>query len=538
MNELFNKIKESFNNIFGKLSKMQKIIIFVSVFSFLAFLIIFSVMSSRVRYEPLFAGMEAKDAALIKAQLDKMGVEYRITGNGGTIEVDAKQKYAIRLDLAKNGAIPSGGVVGFEIFDNTKIGATDFDKKMMFLRAQKGELERTIGSLSNVKKATVNITPSNDSVFLEERTAAKASILIEPASPFEKFSDESIRSIMVLAASAVNGLTVENIEVVDTMGNILSERVDFENNDSGITSKKIALQKEIEKNLEKSVGIVLSMLGSGNFKITTFVELDFDKELVDKEQYTTPTVSGEQLQQGLIRSKQENSENYKGGDGTTAQGVPGTASNVPGYVATTQGQNGKEYNKTSNITNYEMDKTNVKYEKSVGKIKRVSVSVVLNSNAPYFKGKSGTAVDFTDVEKKKFEDIVKPAISFDQQRGDIINIQAMPFNTEVIDKYQAEEAKQRKIQMISAGMLVFIALLFLIGVFIFVSKKKAEIKKLQEEERKKFEELIPEFEEITMGEQMTAEEQERREKEDQIKQIARDRPEEVANLIRTWMVDE
>ena len=180
-----------------------------------------------------------------------------------------------------------------------------------------------------------------------------------------------------------------------------------------------------------------------------------------------------------------------------------------------------------------MDKTNVKYEKALGKIRKVSISVVLNSNSPYFK-----TTQFNDVEKKKFEDIVKSAISFDEKRGDSINIAAMPFNTEFIDKFNADEAKKKKTEMFAWVAVAVIIFLFLIAVFVYVAKKKKELEKLQEEERKKFEELIPEFEEITMGDQLTAEEQERREKEDQIKQIARERPEEVANLLRTWMNEE
>jgi flagellar M-ring protein FliF len=109
---------------------------------------------------------------------------------------------------------------------------------------------------------------------------------------------------------------------------------------------------------------------------------------------------------------------------------------------------------------------------------------------------------------------------------------------EVVDSFKAEEEKQRKIQLFVIFGIIGLALLFLIAVLIYVAKKKSELKKLQEEERKKFEELIPEFEEITLGEQLTAEDQERREKEEQIKQIARERPEEVANLLRTWMNEE
>jgi flagellar M-ring protein FliF len=180
-----------------------------------------------------------------------------------------------------------------------------------------------------------------------------------------------------------------------------------------------------------------------------------------------------------------------------------------------------------------MDKTKTKYEKAQGKIKKMTISVVLNNNSQYFK-----KTQFTPEERKKFEDMVKPAIGFDLQRGDIVNVTAIPFNTEVVDSFKAEEEKQRKIQLFVIFGIIGLALLFLIAVLIYVAKKKSELKKLQEEERKKFEELIPEFEEITLGEQLTAEDQERREKEEQIKQIARERPEEVANLVKTWMSED
>ena len=158
-----------------------------------------------------------------------------------------------------------------------------------------------------------------------------------------------------------------------------------------------------------------------------------------------------------------------------------------------------------------MDKTKTKYEKAVGKIKKVTISVVLNSNSQYFKN-----TKFSNEEKKKFEDMVKPAISFDKDRGDVVNVTAIPFNTEVVDKYKAEEERQKKVQLLGIIGIIALALLFVIAALVYVAKKKSEIKKLQEEERKKFEELIPEFEEITLGEQLTAEDQERREKEEQV----------------------
>ena len=147
MNETLERLKEAFLKIWNKLSKAQKFIISGAVISFFVFLIIYSTMANKVKYQPLFTDLEPKDAATIKELLDKKSIKYKITGNGSVIEVDSKEKYNLRLDLAKDGFMPDGNTVGFEIFDTAKISATEFDKKMMFLRGQKGELERTIKSL-------------------------------------------------------------------------------------------------------------------------------------------------------------------------------------------------------------------------------------------------------------------------------------------------------------------------------------------------------------------------------------------------------
>ncbi len=532
MNELLEKIKEIIMPLWGKMSKAQKIIVGISAVSFLLFMVLFSALSSRVKYEPLFTNLEPKDAAMIKAQLDKMGVQYNISSNGSVIEVDAKRKHSLRLDLANNGAIPTGGKVGFEIFDNTKLTVTEFDKKIMFLRAQKGEIEKTITSLQQVKTAVVNITPANDSVFAEEKTMAKASILIG-MEPFEKLSDENIKSIMVLIASAVEGLTTDNIQVVDSEGNILSERVEFETTSTGINTRKLALQKEIEKQLEKNASGVLSVLGGGNYKVKVAVELDFNKELIDKEEYTTPTVSGEQMTEGLIRSQQENIENYKGKAGESPEGVAGTSSNIPGYTGVEDKNTAKEYNKANNIKNYEIDKKMTKYEKATGSIKKITVSVVLNQKSSHFKDK-----DFTAADKKEFENMVKNAVNLNETRGDTINVTAIPFDTEFIDQFkqkEEEDARLRKNLIISA--VVFI-LIIIIAAGVIMLMRRVEEKKLREKERLAVEELIPEFESVALGEQLSVEEQERKEQEDNIKAIAKQKPEDVANLIRSWMLDD
>ncbi|BDU50484.1 flagellar basal-body MS-ring/collar protein FliF [Haliovirga abyssi] len=532
MDETIKKIIEKAKSIWEGLSKIKKILIIVSIVATMIFTILFSMASSRTNYEPLFTELTAKDASLIKADLDKKGVKYKISQGGTAIEVDSKEKYSLRLDLAKDGVVPTGGTVGFEIFDKAKIGSTDFDKKMMFLRAQKGELERTIAALSQVKKAVVNITPAEDSPFAEDRVSAKASILVQ-LQPLGKLTEENVKGIMLLAVSSVEGLTIDNVEVIDSNGNILSDNITINKNSSEFNDKKLQLQNKMEKELERKVTGLLSVLGAGNYRVKVAVSLDFDKQLTNKEEYTTPTISGEQSTQGLVRSKQENNEIYKGtGDGN-ASGVPGTSSNIPGYVATDSSKNGKEYSKNNNTVNYELNKTNSQYEKSLGSIKKLNVSVVLNENSDYFK-----KTKFNDNERTKFQNMVKAAINFDDNRGDKINIDVIPFDTKTIDKFQHVIETQQKYQKyIVIGVIASIILIIALVIIYFVMKK-AEEKRLREKERRAVEELIPEMEEVALGEQLTVEEQERKEKEEQIKNIAKQKPEEVAGLIRTWLLQD
>ena len=314
MNNWLKQLKENFDKVWQSFNKVQKAsLIGVSIASIL--LIIFlAILNNRVVYEPLFTELESKDAAVIKEYLDKKTIDYKITNDGSTIEVDKNAKYGIRLDISKEGLMPTNGTVGFEIFDTAKIGATEFDKKMMYLRAQKGELERTIGALESVKSAAVSITPSNDSPFAEEKVGAKSSVLLE-LEPMATLSEENIKSIIVLVSSSVEGMAAQDVTVVDTNGNILSDRVELANEGNLISKKRIDLQKEMEKNLEKSANGVLSVLGVENYRVKVSVELDFDKETSTQETFTTPTVNGEQLAQGLVRSTQNKAENYNASNG-------------------------------------------------------------------------------------------------------------------------------------------------------------------------------------------------------------------------------
>ena len=534
MENWLKQVKENFNKVWQNLSKAQKItLIGISVAS-ISIIIFLAFLNTRVIYEPLFTELESKDAAVIKEYLDKKAIKYRITQNGSAIEVDKNAKYGIRLDISKEGLMPTNGTVGFEIFDSAKIGATEFDKKMMYLRAQKGELERTIGALEAVKKASVSITPANNSPFAEEKEGAKASVLIQ-LEPTRTLNEESIKSIVILVSNSIEGLSPEDVNVVDTGGNILSDRIELSENNNVVSKKRIDFEKEIVKNLEKNANGVLNVLGSGNFRVKISVELDYDKEVSTQETFTTPTVNGEQLQQGLVRSNQSKGENSKSSSGTgdIAEGVAGTETNIPEYVAPENQNSNSEYNKNENITNFELDKKNSSYEKSLGQIKRMTISIALNKDSSYFKDKEVSAED-----KAQFQKIVETAVGFNSRRGDIINVEVIPFNRDL--ENQIELAAQREAQRLriiygSTAGIILLLVLIIIGYGVF---RAMEARKLRLQEAKAIEELLPQLEEFELEDKVSVEDQERMDQENQIKLIAKQRPDEVAALIKNWLSEE
>lgn len=534
MNNWLKQLKENFGRVWQSFNKVQKASLLGVVIASILLIVFLAILNNRVVYEPLFTELQAKDAAVIKEYLDKKAIKYKITNDGTAIEVDKNQKYNVRLDISKEGLMPTNGTIGFEIFDNAKIGATEFDKKMMYLRAQKGELERTISALDSVKSASVSITPANDSPFEEEKTGAKSSVLLE-LQPMATLNEENIKSIIVLVSSSIEGMAAEDVTVVDTNGNILSDRVELGNDGNIVSKKRIDLQKEIEKNLEKSANGVLNVLGAENYRVKISVELDFDKESSTQESYTTPTVNGEQLAQGLVRSTQNKAENYNSTNGgaAPAEGVAGTTTNIPEYVGVEAQNSNSQYQKDENIVNYEMDKKNSSYEKSVGQIKRMTVSLTLNKDSSYFKDKEPTAAD-----KAQFQKIVEAAVGFNVRRGDTINVEVIPFNNDLqneLELAKEKEAKRVKLVYGITGTIIVILILVIIGYFVY---RAMEARKLRMQEEKAIEELLPQLEEFELEDKITVEDQERMDQENQIKQIARQKPDEVAALIKNWLGEE
>ncbi|MCD4722666.1 MAG: flagellar M-ring protein FliF, partial [Desulfobacula sp.] len=214
-----NPVIERIITTFKELPMSRKIALGVFAMVLVAGFTTLFVWANKTEFKAAYSRLSKDDAALVVDKLKESNTPYRLTGDGTTIMVPKAIVYDVRLSMAKEG-IPKGGVVGFEIFDKTEFGTTEFVQKINKNRAIQGELARTISAFDEVKTARVMIVLPKDSVFVEEIKKPSASILLELISDLDK---EKVTAIAHLVASAIQDLTPKLVTIVDTAGRILFE---------------------------------------------------------------------------------------------------------------------------------------------------------------------------------------------------------------------------------------------------------------------------------------------------------------------------
>jgi flagellar M-ring protein FliF len=386
--------------------------------------------SSSPDYRVLFSNLSEKDAGAVTATLQQMNVPYK-TEAGGTLLVPSDQVYDLRFKLAAQG-LPKGGAVGFELMDATKLGMTQFQEQVTYQRGLEGELARTIQSLSPVESARVHLAIPKPSVFIRDRQAPSASVLVNLHAG-RALDAGQVQAIVHLVSSSVPELSPKNVTVVDQAGNLLTAR-----NDGGAIQGLDASQLDYLRQMEsyfaqRIEAIVSPIVGQGNVKAEVRADLDFSQSEATSETYKpNPTPETQ-----AIRSQQ--SVEDVNAAGNQAQGVPGALTNQPPGPATApttapaganagastagQGGAGGSSRKESTV-NYEVDKTIRHVKDPVGRVKRLSVAVVVNYRAaiPGPQGEPGKPTPLTAQELEQISNLVKEAMGYSKERGDTVNV--------------------------------------------------------------------------------------------------------------------
>ncbi|MDD5307696.1 MAG: flagellar basal-body MS-ring/collar protein FliF [Deltaproteobacteria bacterium] len=370
----------------------------------------------RTEMQVLFSGLSAQDASSIVTQLKAKRVPYRLEGEGNAILVPAEQVHELRLELAGAG-LPSGGGVGFELFDQQRFGMTEFEERVAFTRALEGELARTIGRLEVVRGSRVHLVLAKRSMLGAQSSPAQASVVVELKQGRE-LSEGAIRSVVHLVASSVEGLSPDQITVVDTRGRLLSSSGgEYEAGDSGMDFKK-RFERETEARVHEMLG---KIVGPDATVVRVAADFDFSKRESTEEHFDP--------ERSVLRSEQRETETT-GSTSRGAEGTPGARSNLPGGIPPVASAEGASTKRETETRNYEVDKVVSHIVQPGALLTRLSVAVLVGGT-----NKEGTPfVPRSSEELRKIETAVRGAIGFDAKRGDTINVQSVPFKApEVVE---------------------------------------------------------------------------------------------------------
>lgn len=398
-------------------------VLLVSIILF-AFLII---QARTADQQLLYANLTMNDASSVAAWLKSQKIDYTLKNGGKDIWIPADKIYQTRLDLAANG-LPSGGDVGFEVFDKQNFALTDYVQKVNYTRALQGELARTVTSLAPVESTRVHLALPEKRLFKNQQKNGTASVIVTLV-PGKSLDQTQVQGIIHLVAGSVTDLAPDDVKIIDSNGVVLEAQQKTKEDDL-LSVDMLAFQQEVEHRMEiRAQDLLDKTMGRNNAMVRVSATLDFAKVEKTEELYDAD--------EPVIRSEQINAESS--GSKNTG-GIPGVESNLQGNELGSTDTTSPS-NKNSRITNYEISKTISKIVNPVGSITGLSVSVLIADKIKLdAEGKPETATPRSEEELKSIENMVASAIGLDAERGDIINVLSMPFVDPIVNSGQGELA--------------------------------------------------------------------------------------------------
>jgi len=383
----------------------------------------------------LYANLSEKDASAIVDNLKTQNIPYELSNQGKTIRVPSNQVHEVRLKMASEG-LPEGSEVGLEIFDKTALGMTDFIQKLNYQRALQGELARTIKTLDSISSARVHLVIPKQTLFIREKAKGKASVTIK-TNAGRTLSQHQVQGIIHLISSSVEGITADNVVVVDDKGRLLSGSQSAHAG-AARSSSNYQHQRKVEKEFEKTILAMLEdALGEGMIIARVTADLDFEKNDQTEEIYDPESQ--------VVRSQQTATESVVGA--TPAGGVIGVQAQLPAGQneggAGTSSQPSKR-DKNNSVLNYEINKITRIVSKPIGIIKKLSVAVMVDGVMAENEAGDTEYKARTKEEMEQYLQLVQSAVGYNQERGDQIKVENVKFDrtTELLRAKELEREKQ------------------------------------------------------------------------------------------------
>ena len=525
----------------------QKIGYLITLAALIAVLAGMWMWSKTPEYRVLFANLSDRDGGAVVAALAQMNVPFRFSEVGGAIMVPAHQLHEVRMKLAAQ-ELPRGGAAGgdgFRTLDNQKFGTSNFVEQINYQRALEAELARSIQTLANVQAARVHLALSRPSVFVRDAQKPSASVVLQLTNG-RSLDPSQVNAIVNLVSNSVSDLPARNVSVVDQSGALLSTTGPQAN---GLDPTQLKYKRDLEHDLMKRVEtLVTPIVGENNVRAQVTAEMDFSKvERVD-EKYEP----NGQPETAAVRSS-NTSESTQAGAGGSGGGVPGAASNQPPQPAAApiNAPPGAQppqatasaappvptpvNQQKSATTNYEVNKNLTYSVQQVGTLRRLSLAVVVNNRSVTAQDGTVTSKALSDEEKQQITQLIKSAVGFDEKRGDALNLLNAAF-TQPSTPPLEEQPVWKDPDLLSSGMeigrnvlIAGIALYLVLGVLRPMLRTFAEPLPGQQA-------LLSPPQDETAPTQRPASTYDANLQV--AKQIARQDPKLVANVVRGWVAND
>jgi flagellar M-ring protein FliF len=510
--DILNRIRDLINQLDNRNKVLLALAAAVSIFA----LILLFAWANRPEYQLLYSSLDAGDAAKVVEDLAASNIPYQLKDGGSTILVPKNQIYELRLRYAGQNLI-SSGAVGYELFDQNNLGLTDFMQKVNLKRALEGELANTINQIEAVVQSRVHLVIPEPALFADDENKATASVIVKlrPSSMLER---KQIMGISRLVAASVEGLSNENVVVVDTYGAVLTKN-ETADDEIGLSSSQYELQKNVEQYLAKKAQTMLDqVLGASNSIVRVAATLNFEKL-----KRTTESIDPDNV---VVLSEERNEERSVATDTTS-------------------------YQRENTLTNYELNKVIEQYESSIGDLKTLSVAVFVNGLDETDEAGNEVNSPRPEEEITIITEIVKRAVGYEEARGDQVVVQQLAFDQsnfkrerEVLASIETKETLGNyvKVGLVVVGgiLLIFILRSFFkkTGLDDYMKKQREQLLGIQPQH---IESKQPEMTEEMLAERLANDNQARLEAQEkvhgEVKNFTSKDTQRAARILRYWLVD-
>ena len=523
LNRALTRVRETF----AAFTAGQKAVAIIGTAALLVAVFLVFRWVSAPSYSPLYSNLSGEDASAVIEELDAQGVPYEISGGGGTIMVPRADVYSTRIALSGKG-LPASSDGGYNLLDNQSLSTSESQERTNFKRAMEGELSSTIEAIDGVETAVVHLALPEKQVFSDEQDPATASVLVE-TSPGVDLGEEQVQAVVHLVASSIDGLDPKKVTVADAAGKVLTtEGTDA---GAGIASSRTKQVTAFQDSMKSEIQAVLDrVVGPGNATTTVTADLDFDKSVIKSRKYSND-------EKNPPLSESTTSEKYTGpaGGGTDgAGGVVGPDGQMD--PAAGAGNGNSSYDNTTRTRDNALDESVETRETAPGAVNSLHIAVILD------------ATSAEAVQPEVVEDAIASAVGIDAERGDTLEVTALPFDRSAEEATAAElaaakaaDAADRKNALIrnlsiGGGIMLMVLLAW------WQARRRAAAREeatsyVVEQLRLDAANRTPELESPALAALETAEAGEEETLREDLIALVDKQPDDVAALLRGWLVD-